>query len=73
MESDRIDLGLARLRLRLRRNKKVTIPITANTAIPPMTPPTIAGVFDFVGDDDSFVVTVPLGFILSTGALREES
>ena len=39
---------------------------------PPVTAPAIAGVFDFVCDEsDDFVVVVPFGFILSTGALRE--
>ena len=70
MESDKIDLGLDRLRRR--RCTKVAIPTTeSNAAIPPMTPPTIAGVFDFVCDDDSFFVTIPLGFMLRTGILRE--
>jgi hypothetical protein len=72
MESDKIDIGLGRLRRR--RCTKAAIPIVANTAaIPPMTPPTIAGVFDFVCVVDFFFATVPLGLMSSTGALREGS
>ena len=72
MESDQIDLGLDRLRRR--RCTKVAIPTTeSNAAIPPMTPPTIAAVFDLACDVDLFFATVPLGLMSSTGALREGS
>ena len=68
-ESDKIERGLGRLR---RRRTKTTIPIIEHmTAAPPMIPPTIAAVFDFVCDDESFFVTVPFGLMLSTGALRD--
>ena len=67
MRSEKADL----CRRRRRRTKKV-VPITETmAATPPMTPPTIAGVFDFVCDDDSFFVTIPLGFMLRTGILQE--
>jgi hypothetical protein len=67
MESDKIDLGLTRLR---RRCTKTAIPITAHTAAaPPMIPPTIAGVFIFLCGDFDFAS--PLAFMLSTGTLRE--
>ena len=37
-----------------------------------MTPPTIAAVLDLLCGDEFLLVTVPLGFMLSTGALRED-
>ena len=77
MESGKIGLGLPCLR---RRRTKKTIPITESmaAAAAPMIPPAISGVFDFVCDDRDVVVAVvaavavvPLGFMLSTGALRK--
>jgi hypothetical protein len=66
VEKDKMVVGLARLR---RRCTKATIPITARMApAPPMMPPTIAPMFRLpcvVGFS-----TVPLAFIVSTGALR---
>ena len=73
VESDRPEMGLGLPCLR-RRRTKTTTPITESmaAATPPMTPPAIAGGFDFACDEsDDFVVVVPLGFMLSTGALRE--
>ena len=76
-----MDLGLSRLRLRLRRTK-VVMPSTAKTAAtPPITPLTIAPMFPFRtrcdgddgddGDDDGFVSPgSPLAFIIWAGTLR---
>jgi hypothetical protein len=69
MELDKIDLCLARLRVR-RRCTKAVIPITAHTAKAlPTTAPTIAGAFIFLCGDFDFAS--PLAFMLSTGTLRE--
>lgn len=67
MESENINLR----RLRRRCTKRAIAITETMAATPPTTPPTIAGVFDFVCDDDSSFVTVPLGFMLRTGTLRE--
>ena len=69
MELDKIDLCLARLRVR-RRCTKAAIPITAHTATAlPTTAPTIAGAFFFLCGEFDFAS--PLAFMLSTGTLRE--
>jgi hypothetical protein len=70
-EKDKIDLGLARFRLNLRRTKS-TIPIRAKMARAPPMPRTIAVIFCFLRDDGGFLVVPPLGFfIVCTVTLRE--
>ena len=64
MELERLDL--------CRRRKKPTIPITAQMAAAlPMVPPTIAGVLEFLCDEDLVFDTTPLAVMLNTGALQE--
>jgi hypothetical protein len=67
-ELDKVDLP----RL-CRRRTKLTIPITVHiaAAAPPMMPPAIAGVLDFLCDDDLVFDATPLAVMLNTGALRE--
>ena len=69
MELDEVvDLGVPCLRRRL---IKMKIPITESmVATPPMIPPAITGMFDFVCDGAVFVVDVDV-MSSSTGALRE--
>jgi hypothetical protein len=63
VETDKIRLGLARLR---RSCTKTAIPITARMApAPPRMPPTIAPMFRFLG-----LLLVTVAFIGSTGALQ---
>lgn len=58
------DLGLPRLR---RRRTQTMVPITPSmTAVPPMTPPIIERVCDFLGGDALVFVAVPLAFMSYT-------
>jgi hypothetical protein len=73
VEEDKIDIGLARLRLQ-RRCTKRAIPIRAQMATtPPMMPPAIAAVVRFLRDGGRPLVVAPLTFIVCTGTLQEGS
>ena len=72
VEKDKIDLGLARLRLH-RGCTKRAIPIRAEIATaPPMMPPAIAAMFRFLRDGGGLVVAL-LGSIVCTATLRKGS
>jgi hypothetical protein len=73
VEKDKIDIGLARLRLH-RRCTKRAIPIRAQMTItPPMMPPAITAMVRFLRDGAGPLVVAPLRFIVCTGALQEGS
>ena len=71
VEKDKIDLGLARLRLR-RRCTKRAIPIRAKmTTAAPMIPPAISALVRFLPDVG--LVVALLAFIVCAETLREKS
>lgn len=73
VEKDKIDLGLARLRLH-RRCTKRAVPIRAKMATaPPMMPPAIAAIVARFLCDGGVLVVALLALIVCTGTLREES
>ena len=70
VEKDKMDLGLALLRLHRRRTKRA-IPIRAKmTTAPPMMPPAIAAFCPFLCDGDGLLVA-PLATIACVGRLQE--
>jgi hypothetical protein len=72
VEKDKIDLGLARLRLD-RRCTKTVIPIRAKKTTPPAMPPAIAAIGNLCDGRGPIVVVAPLAFIVCVGTLRKES